>query len=231
MSPPREGTCTVSQNVPSGLTVSIATDIWGMWEGGWASRCKRRPANRSTTYKLLLLQRGRHLDRAVSGFNFVLLYNHLHVILIIRDNVPKLAAMGAKRASASEPNAAGNVVCGRHAAYVLAAVPGHGGSPGDAVGNGAGCSRTGAATDAGWERSCSCTSTTWRGKTASSPRPSSPRWRTTHHRKERGQSTGDIAKIEDRNKNNNNAALLLKIAVSSNQTNHDANGWITIRVP
>ena len=32
MSSPLEGTCTVSQNVPTGLTVSIAAGILGIWK-------------------------------------------------------------------------------------------------------------------------------------------------------------------------------------------------------
>ena len=35
--------------------ILLATDIWGMSEGGCASRCKRRPAIRSTMCKLLPL--------------------------------------------------------------------------------------------------------------------------------------------------------------------------------
>ena len=49
MSPPREGTCTVSQNVPSGLTVSIAWHHISHHMGLWRSRCAVH-AVRGTVY-------------------------------------------------------------------------------------------------------------------------------------------------------------------------------------
>ena len=51
MSPTLDGICTVSQNVPSGLTVSIVTGLWRKPAGSCYSAEMRRPAIMSTAHE------------------------------------------------------------------------------------------------------------------------------------------------------------------------------------